>query len=231
MRLLRTVTGFRAGVVIADLDPADAEDGSGIIPLLAGTGTSVVVLTASNDVAWWGRCLALGADKVVSKATPLAEILATIRRIGQGLPVLSAEERDRFVGHWRRHTDTTAELRRRLALLTPREAYVLGMLMEGKQVADIAREAFVAPSTVRTQVKSVLAKLQVGSQLTAVGLARKAGWQAPCVPAAPQRIPSQRGPDVPAGDLARVTSVRPRLVSRAASRSALGTPRPPAAGT
>ena len=34
-------------------------------------------------------------------------------------------------------------------------------------------------STVRTQVKSILAKLQVSSQLAAVGLAYRIGWRAP----------------------------------------------------
>jgi len=53
------------------------------------------------------------------------------------------------------------------------------MLMSGLQVVEIARQSFVSESTVRTQVKAVLAKLQVGSQLTAVGLAHAAQWRPP----------------------------------------------------
>jgi DNA-binding NarL/FixJ family response regulator len=63
--------------------------------------------------------------------------------------------------------------------MTRREAEVLGQLMAGKQVSEIARLRFVSESTVRTQVKSILAKLGVNSQLTAVGLAHKLGWQPP----------------------------------------------------
>ena len=37
----------------------------------------------------------------------------------------------------------------------------------------------MSESTVRTQVKSILAKLQVSSQLTAVGLAHELGWESP----------------------------------------------------
>ena len=48
-----------------------------------------------------------------------------------------------------------------------------------RQVSEIARRSFVSESTVRTQVKSVLGKLQVNSQLTAVGLAYRARWRAP----------------------------------------------------
>ena len=44
---------------------------------------------------------------------------------------------------------------------------------------DIARNRVVSEATVRTQVKSILAKLEVSSQLAAVGLARSVGWQPP----------------------------------------------------
>jgi DNA-binding NarL/FixJ family response regulator len=37
----------------------------------------------------------------------------------------------------------------------------------------------VSEATVRTQVKAILAKLQVTSQLAAVGLAHKVGWRPP----------------------------------------------------
>lgn len=43
-------------------------------------------------------------------------------------------------------------------------------------VAEIARSQYVALSTVRSYVKSVLRKLGVNSQLAAVALARDAGW-------------------------------------------------------
>ena len=39
----------------------------------------------------------------------------------------------------------------------------------------------------RTQVKAILSKLEVGSQLAAVGLARQAGWHAPQPRASSQR--------------------------------------------
>ena len=63
--------------------------------------------------------------------------------------------------------------------MTRREAEVLGQLMAGKQVTEIARTRFVSESTIRTQVKSILSKLQVSSQLTAVGLAHRIGWTPP----------------------------------------------------
>jgi len=71
------------------------------------------------------------------------------------------------------------DLERRLELLTPREAQVLGHLMEGRPVRDIAHVSFVSEATVRTQVKSILAKLEVTSQLAAVGAAHLVDWRPP----------------------------------------------------
>ena len=51
--------------------------------------------------------------------------------------------------------------------------------MKGRTVREIATLGVVSEATVRTQVKSVLAKLEVTSQLAAVGLAHQAGWRAP----------------------------------------------------
>ena len=63
--------------------------------------------------------------------------------------------------------------------LTVREREVLAYLMKGQTVREIATECVVAEATVRTQVKSILAKLEVSSQLAAVGMANEIGWRAP----------------------------------------------------
>jgi two-component system, NarL family, nitrate/nitrite response regulator NarL len=56
---------------------------------------------------------------------------------------------------------------------------VLGHLMEGHTVHDIAALSVVSEATVRTQVKSILAKLEVSSQIAAVGMAHHVGWRQP----------------------------------------------------
>jgi two-component system, NarL family, nitrate/nitrite response regulator NarL len=50
--------------------------------------------------------------------------------------------------------------------------------MDGSQVRDIARTSVVSEATVRTQVKSILAKLETNSQIAAVGAAHRVGWHA-----------------------------------------------------
>jgi DNA-binding NarL/FixJ family response regulator len=122
-----------------------------------------------------------GARKVIAKTQPLNEIMSVVRKIYLGLPVMDHTERENLLRIW--HTERSQQqlIRRRLSVLTTREREVLGQLMEGRQVREIARDRYVSEATVRTQVKSILAKLEVSSQLAAVGLARSVGWVPPTV--------------------------------------------------
>jgi two-component system, NarL family, nitrate/nitrite response regulator NarL len=178
-QLVAAATRLHPRVVLVDLDLGRFGDGARIIRPIAQSGANVVVVTASTDPARWGECLHYGARCALSKTKPLNEILATVRRLHQGLPVMSAEERERLLQVWHLQRSEQRGMRERLAALTHREQQVLGELMEGHPVKDIARTSVVSEATVRTQVKSILAKLEVSSQLAAVGFAHQVGWQAP----------------------------------------------------
>ena len=172
-------TALRANprTVILDLDLGRFGDGVALIAPLARAGANVVVVTASEDRARWGACMRQGARKVLSKGGALQEVLATVRRLHQGLPVVTREELEGLLDAWQRESAAMADMRRRLELLTPREREVLGALIDGQTVRGIARTSVVSEATVRTQVKSILAKLEVSSQLAAVGMAHHVGWR------------------------------------------------------
>ncbi|WP_295659230.1 LuxR C-terminal-related transcriptional regulator [uncultured Nocardioides sp.] len=176
--LLPQVQRYKPDIMLLDLDLGNA-DGSTLIEPATKSGTAVVVVTGSTDRARWGLCMRYGARKVLPKTGPLNDILATIRRISEGRTVTTQEERDELVRFWQDERKEVRELGERLSRLTQRESQVLGMLMEGLQVRDIAVHSTVSEATVRTQVKSILSKLEVTSQLAAVGLAHHAGWHAP----------------------------------------------------
>ncbi len=143
------------------------------------SGTAVVVVTADEDRARWGECMLYGARKVVRKSGPLNEILATLRRLGENLPVLEPGEREELVRTWHEHRVHQQAMRSRFDQLTNREAEVLGHLTHGRTVRDIARVSVVSEATVRTQVKAILSKLGVCSQLAAVGIANQLDWRSP----------------------------------------------------
>jgi two-component system nitrate/nitrite response regulator NarL len=177
--LVARVVRMRPRLVLLDLDLGPAGDGVTLVEPLARAGVDVVVLTAVADRSRWGEAARSGARKVLSKGAPLRECLGVVRRLQQGLAVTSVEERESLIRHFLDERAHAHDLRRRMSALTAREAQVLGQLMLGRTVREIAASWRVSEATVRTQVKSVLAKLQVSSQVAAVGLARQVGWSAP----------------------------------------------------
>jgi len=173
--ILRT----RPRVVLLDLDLGHSASGLGVVGPLADAGIAVIVVTASASQARWGECLSYGARIVLPKSTPLNTILATIRMIGEGRRVLSREERASLLLCYHQESCTLQAIRARLETLSRREREILSELMDGQQVCEIARDACVSEATVRTQVRSILAKLAVSSQLAAVGAALKAQGHEP----------------------------------------------------
>lgn len=177
--LLASLVRLRPRVVLLDLDLGGFGDGVRLVAPLAKAGVNVVVVTASSAKARWGEAVRQGARVVLPKSRPLNDILGTVRRINQGLPVMTHAAREELLEAWSDERSRTQELHDRIQTLTAREAQVLGHLMEGRTVHDIAALSVVSEATVRTQVKSILAKLGVSSQLAAVGIAHHIGWQAP----------------------------------------------------
>ena len=108
------------------------------------------------------------------KNAPLPALLAAVRAAQDGRPVMAAERRDSS-SPWR--GSSTAErdaLTAKLARLSQREREVLAMLAQGRRAQAVAEHFVVSLATVRTQIRAVLAKLEVSSQLEAVALYRKA---------------------------------------------------------
>jgi two-component system nitrate/nitrite response regulator NarL len=180
-QLLAGLLRLRPRLVLLDLDLGSAGSGVRLVEPLTQSAVAVVVLTGNSDRARWGECIRHGARTVLPKTAPLNQILSTIRLIGEGRPVLTREERDGLLTSFHEEKRTLQELRWRLDTLTTREREILGHLMEGRAVREIARSSYVSEATVRTQVKSILAKLEVSSQLAAVGAAHASRWRPPSV--------------------------------------------------
>ncbi|MBB3044879.1 response regulator transcription factor [Nocardioides soli] len=157
-------------------------DGEAVIDGLSGHGAAVVALCSTpvdRDPASWGRWLRAGAVGVLSHSCDLATLRDALDRAAAGRPLLDAAQREPLLAAARRADDHAGSARSRLDSLTPREREIVTQLMGGRSTAAIAREGVVSEATVRTQIKSIFAKLGVNSQLAAVALAHQAGWSAP----------------------------------------------------
>lgn len=175
--LLAAILRTRPRVVLLDLDLGPLGSSIRLIEPLTRARIPVVIVTGNADRARWGECLSHGARGVLDKSCSLNTILATIRRIGEGRALHSVEDRERMLRSYHCERSDLRDIRLRLERLTPREGEVLGLLSEGLTVREIASRFVVSEATVRSQVKSMLAKLEVSSQLAAVGAAHRADWR------------------------------------------------------
>lgn len=146
-----------------------------IAPLMA-VGGRVVMMTGVVERDRLGACIEAGAVGVVRKTAGLAELVEAIRQAAAGEDLLTTHQRQILLGELqdRRQAD-----QRRVAPftgLTPREQAVLAQLVAGDSAETIAGFSYVSLATVRTQIRSILNKLGVKSQLAAVAMARQAGW-------------------------------------------------------
>lgn len=181
--LLTAVLRLRPSIALVDVDLDDTGLGHRLVTPLCRSGVAVVALTATADSARWGECLRHGAWTVLPLTCTMRDVVTTVRLVSAGRPVLKRAERERLVADYHREKAEVQALRRGLEQLTNREREVLGHLREGLTVSEIAAGSCVSEWTVRTQVRSILAKLGVTSQVAAVGAAHRAGWHpAPLVP-------------------------------------------------
>jgi DNA-binding NarL/FixJ family response regulator len=164
-------------VVLLDYSFGDSLGTSlGLIAPLRSLGAAVVVLTGITDEMQWAACLDAGASGVLSKSVDMPRIVDAVARAARGEAIQSLTDREALMEQYRRSRRDERARAEPFAQLTPREREVLAALMEGWSARDIADEFVVSIATVRSQIQSVLQKLDVSSQLAAVALANRCGW-------------------------------------------------------
>jgi two-component system nitrate/nitrite response regulator NarL len=176
VRLLAEVSADPPALVLLDLDLGALGDGTDLVAPLVAAGSRVLVVTGVVDRCRLAEAVEAGAIGFVNKSAPFDSLLELVKRAAAGDAVLDPAERADLLVELRRRRAEQMLLTAPLHRLSERERHVLVGLGEGKSVDTIARERFVSEATVRTQVRAVLTKLDVSSQLAAVAKARRAGW-------------------------------------------------------
>jgi two-component system, NarL family, nitrate/nitrite response regulator NarL len=177
--ILRLVLDHDPELVLLDLDLGDGRDATRLIGDITDMGSPVVMVTGVQDRVRLARCVDAGSVGIIDKGRSFDELLGAIDRVLADGTLLSKHEQDELLAALRTHD---GEQRVRFAPfedLSPREGFVLGELMRGRTVDQIASSAVVSVATVRTQVRAVLSKLDATSQIAAVSRARDAGWVPP----------------------------------------------------
>lgn len=164
-------------LVLLDLDLGSSR-GSGLdlIRPLMEAGNRVVMMTGVTDPSRLAECVEAGAIGVLNKTLGFGQLVESIEHAMDGEVLVGRNERQEMLAHLR--SDRQAE-RERLApfkALAPREQAVLARIMAGDTAETIAAASYVSLATVRTQIRAILLKLGVNSQLAAVVMARDARW-------------------------------------------------------
>lgn len=162
-------------LVLLDLDLGALGDATHLIPTFTAAGSAVLMVTGVRDRVRLAATLEAGAVGFVAKDAPFDELLATIKRAALDEPVIDPNVRYQLLAELREHRSTERKRHAPFESLTNRERQVLAALAAGKSVESIASEWVVSTATVRTQVRGILTKLDVSSQLAAVAKARAAG--------------------------------------------------------
>ena len=151
-------------------------DNTPITTMLTDLGARVVVLTYGTDPLTRADLEQQGACGFVDLLDPYPKLEEALRRVTGGNSVVDPVTRQKQARILREHRQAESA---RLALfkhLSKRETAILRDIYDGLGAAQIADESFVSINTVRSQIRSILEKLHVGSQVGAVAVARKNGW-------------------------------------------------------
>jgi DNA-binding NarL/FixJ family response regulator len=175
--LVQEVLADAPDLVLLDLDLGETiGDGSGLVALFVKAGCRVLVVSASTDLDQVGRALEQGAIGVVRKDVPFGTLMDAALAAARGEAVIDPAERLRMIDQARTQRTARADRLKPFNRLSAREAQVLRALADGLSVAAIAVQWIVSEATVRSQVRAILTKLDVGSQLEAVASAHRCGW-------------------------------------------------------
>jgi DNA-binding NarL/FixJ family response regulator len=139
--------------------------------------TRVLVLTTFDVDEYVYEALHAGASGFLLKDAPTAELAAAVRVVAAGDALLAPSVTRRLVAEVAVRGRPGGH--ERLAVLTPREREVLGLVARGMANREIAASLVLAEETVKTHVGRILAKLGLRDRVQAVVLAYECGLVVP----------------------------------------------------
>ncbi len=131
--------------------------------------TRVLLLSAHDDAAIVYHALEEGAAGFLSKESTRAELVSAVLDCARGRDVVTASLTAGLAGEIRKRAQPAGPS------LSAREREVLRMIAAGLTVPTIAKQLFLAPSTVKTHVQRLYEKLGVGDRAAAVAEAMRRG--------------------------------------------------------
>jgi two-component system nitrate/nitrite response regulator NarL len=163
---------YKPDVMIMDIVMANIDGLSATRQIVArAPSVRILLLTASDDVDLGMVGLRAGAAGHQVKGVPAEQVVAAVRRMADGEPVVGPDLTWRLIESLRQLPVGGQGVRPVRSKLTPREWEVLDLLCAGRSVDQISDDLVLARDTVRTHVKRILRKLGAHSQAEAITIA------------------------------------------------------------
>jgi two-component system nitrate/nitrite response regulator NarL len=129
--------------------------------------TRVLLVSAHDESAIVYRALQEGAAGFLPKESTRSELVNAVLSCAKGRDVISPDLAAGLAGEIRRRNEPD------VPVLSPREREVLKLIANGRSVPAIAKELYLAPSTVKTHVQRLYEKLGVSDRAAAVAAAMR----------------------------------------------------------
>lgn len=135
----------------------------------------VVVLTISADDEDVMSAVMAGACGYLLKDSSIQDLIAGIRAAAEGESLISPQIAAKVL-QWLRSQSTSQDAAETIrAELSDRELDVLKLIANGKDNAQIARDLFISPKTVKNHISNILMKLQIENRIQAAVYAVRSG--------------------------------------------------------
>jgi DNA-binding NarL/FixJ family response regulator len=141
----------------------------------AGLETKVLVLTTFDLYQHVYDALTAGASGFLLKDATADQLLSAVERTVAGETTMAPQVLGRLVDRFLQRTPAPGGGSPGLASLSPREREVLGLMAEGFTNTEIAETLVVSLPTVKTHIRSILAKLDARDRVQAVLMAHRDG--------------------------------------------------------
>ena len=135
----------------------------------------VVVLTISADDDDVMNAVMAGACGYLLKDSSIQELIAGIRAASEGESLISPQIAAKVLQRLRAQSKDADAAETIRAELSDRELEVLKLIANGKDNAQIARELFISPKTVKNHISNILMKLQIENRIQAAVYAVRSG--------------------------------------------------------
>ena len=142
----------------------------GVVPL-----TRVLVLTISADDEDVMNAVMAGACGYLLKDSSIQDLIAGIRAAATGESLISPQIAAKVLQRLRSQATSEDAAATIQAELSNREIEVLKLIANGKDNAQIARELFISPKTVKNHISNILMKLQIDNRIQAAVYAVRSG--------------------------------------------------------